>query len=166
MCHEGNSINILIKAARAQESLEALTNAFSQWLGMKKQQRAAQCRNFVAAFSWDRYSSQRTGLQVCMLPIMVHLLHSLCLFHLLSFLPSAGLKILTKAFVFHKLAAAAGGEKEKGSAGFNWRTLSSYDWAHGNMCLSLLITLLPSLFYVLLEYTFFLAKVSRGKTPS
>lgn len=50
MCHEGNSINILIKAARAQESFEAAATALNEWLQLKKKQRAAlaQLRGIVA----------------------------------------------------------------------------------------------------------------------
>lgn len=60
--------------------------------------------------------------------------------------PICWIEDLNKSFCFPQVqqAAAAGGEKEKGSAGFNWRTISSYDWPHGNMCLSLLITLFPT----------------------
>lgn len=42
MCHEGNSINILIKAARTQESFEAVGTALNKCLQLKKEQRAAQ----------------------------------------------------------------------------------------------------------------------------
>lgn len=63
MCHEGNSINILIKATRAQESFEAAATALNKCLQLKKETEGctvalaqAQLRSIVVMlflFSYD-----------------------------------------------------------------------------------------------------------------
>ncbi len=102
------------------------------------------------------------------------------LFSFTVLLPICWIEDLNKAFVFRKLAAATGERRRRGVLGLNWRTLASYDQAHGNMCLASRSSLSHSThththththnthtsLFLSSSSSFFLAKVSRGKTPS
>lgn len=81
MCHEGNSINILIKAARAQESFEAAATVLNKWIQLNKKQRAAQLLwhrlsfgvLWRQCFCFSTTVSLPQGLAlVCACSIMVH----------------------------------------------------------------------------------------------
>lgn len=124
----------------------------------------------MATFFRDRYSSQRTGLRVCMLPIMVHLLHSLCHF---IYCPSSHLldwRSKQKLLFSTSWRQLQGERRRRGVLGLTGELLPLMT-GHMATCVFLsrslsfpLDTHKVCLFYVFLNY--FKAKVSRGKTPS